>query len=88
MKQEILKLIDSLLAVQESGNAEVFISYYGHVSELKVSVYSPTYHHDLRPIMEDRIYLDTTSKSRFEDFNRKVNSTIDLFVDIQDKVII
>jgi hypothetical protein len=34
------------------------------------------------------IYLDTMSKSRFEDFKRKVNSTIDLFVDIQDKVII
>ena len=88
MRQEIVKLIDSLFAVQESGKAQVFIHFYGHVSEFRVIVYSPTYHRDLRPIMEDHIYLDTMSKSRFEDFKRKVNSTIDLFVDIQDKVII
>jgi hypothetical protein len=88
MRQEILKLIDGLFAIQEFNKGEVFISYYGHVDELKVSVYSPTYNRDLRPIMEDSIYLDTASKSRFDDFKRKVNSTIDLFVDIQDKVII
>lgn len=88
MREEILKLIDGLFALQETGKADVFISYYGHVHELKVSVYSPAYHHDLRPIMEDRIYLDTTSKNRFEDFKRRVNSTIDLFVDIQDTFII
>lgn len=88
MKEEILKLVDGLFALQDSGRAEVFISFYGHVNELKVSVYSPTYHHDLRPIMEDRIYLDTASKSRFEDFKRRVNTTIDLFVDIQDTFII
>jgi alpha-amylase/alpha-mannosidase (GH57 family) len=88
MREEILKVIDELFILQDSSKAEVFISFYGHVNELKVSVYAPTYHHDLRPIMEDRIYLDTMSKSRFEDFKRKVNSTIDLFVEIQDKVII
>lgn len=88
MRQEILKLIDNLLAVQESGKAEVFIHFYGHVSELRVAVYSPTYNRDLRPIMEDHIYLDTMSKSRFEDFKRKVNSTISIFVDIQDTFII
>lgn len=88
MRQDILKIIDGLFDLQETGRAEVFISFYGHVSEIKVSVYSPAYHTDLRPIMEDRIYLDTMSKSRFEDFKRKVNSTIDLFVDIKDKVII
>ena len=88
MREEILKVIDGLFILQESGRAEVFISYYGHVSELKVSVYSPTYHHDLRPIMEDRIYLDNVSKSRFADFKRKVNSTINIFVDIQDTFII
>ena len=88
MKEEILKIIDGLFALQESGKAEVFISYYGHVNELKVSVYAPTYHHDLRPIMEDRIYLDNASKNRFEDFKRKVNSTVNIFVDIQDKAIV
>ena len=88
MKEEILKVIDGLFSLQESGKAEVFISFYGHVNELKISVYSPTYHSDLRPIMEDRIYLDTMSKSRFDDFKRKVNTTIDLFVDIQDTFII
>lgn len=88
MEKEILKTIEGLFNVQESGKAEVFIHYYGHVRELKVNVYSPAYHRDLRPIMEDNIYLDTASKSRFDDFKRKVNSTIDLFVDIQDKVII
>ena len=88
MRQDILEIIEGLFTLQESGKAEVFISYYGHVSELKVSVYAPTYHHDLRPIMEDRIYLDNVSKSRFEDFKRKVNSTINIFVDIQDEAII
>lgn len=88
MEKEILKTIEGLLNVQESGRAEVFIHYYGHVRELKVSVYSPAYHRDLRPIMEDKIYLDTASKSRLEDFKRRVNTTIDLFVDIQDKAII
>ena len=88
MKQEILKLIDGLFALQESGKAQVFIHFYGHVSEFRVIVYSPTYHRDLRPIMEDYIYLDTISKSKFEDFKRKVNSTISIFVDIQDKEII
>lgn len=88
MREEILKVIDKLFTLQETGKAEVFVSFYGHVNELKVSVYSPAYHTDLRPIMEDRIYLDTMSKSRFEDFKRKVNSTIDLFVDIQDALII
>lgn len=88
MRQDILRIIDGLFDLQETGRAEVFISFYGHVNEIKVSVYSPAYHHDLRPIMEDRIYLDTASKSILEDFKRKVNSTIDLFVDIKDKVII
>lgn len=88
MREDILKIIEKLFILQETGKAEIFISYYGHVQELRVSVYSPTYHIDLRPIMEDRIYLDTTSKSRFEDFKRRVNSSIDLFVDIQDKAII
>jgi hypothetical protein len=88
MRQEIVKLIDSLFAVQESGKAQVFIHFYGHVSELKVNVYSPSYHRDLKPIMEAKIYTDSTNKKEFDNFKRKVNSTIDLFVDIQDKVII
>lgn len=88
MREDILKIIDKLFTLQETGRADVFVSYYGHVSEVKVSIYSPAYHHDLRPIMEDRIYLDTTSKSRFEEFKRRINSTIDLFVDIKDEFII
>lgn len=77
MKIEILKIIDNLFDLQESGKADVFVSYYGHVNMLDVSIYCPIYNPAMKPILEAKVYTDATN-TEINKFIDKVTEAIKL----------
>lgn len=63
----ILDIMQLAIEITETTKADIFVSYEGHIDEIKIIIYANGWKKGCECDYNKRIYLDTTSVRTYED---------------------
>lgn len=80
VREKMHKILDLVLDINESGKANTFMSFSGHVNGINVSAYFHKWELNSEPDIRDEVYLDNPDEPGY------MTTTLDAVIENLEKV--
>ena len=80
VREKMHKILDLVLDINESGKANTFMSFSGHVNGINVSAHIPKWELNSNPDIRDEVYIDVPDEAGY------MRTTLDTVIENLERV--